>query len=138
MALTVSNADAQWLNYPTPGIPRLADGKPDLNAPAPKMPDGRPDLSGLWQADCAFSTSCWTRSLFFDLAKDQPPSSIQMTPWAAAIQKQREDRDHVDDPVGYCLPNGYPRMAFPNPFKILQTATVTAFLRAVCEVQRAD
>jgi len=51
-----------------------------------------------------------------------------MTPWAAAIQKQREARDHVDDPVGYCLPNGYPRMAFANPFKILQTSTVTAFL----------
>src|ERR1700689_2991924 len=26
---------AQWLNYPTPGIPRLADGKPNLAAPAP-------------------------------------------------------------------------------------------------------
>src|SRR5688572_9919142 len=26
---------AQWLNYPTPGIPRLAGGAPDLKAPAP-------------------------------------------------------------------------------------------------------
>src|SRR5947207_2542000 len=26
---------AQWLNYPTAGIPRGADGKPNLNAPAP-------------------------------------------------------------------------------------------------------
>ena len=40
---------AQWLYYPTPGIPRTADGKPNLSAPAPKMPDGRPDLSGIWE-----------------------------------------------------------------------------------------
>jgi hypothetical protein len=24
---------AQWLHYPTPGIPRTKDGKPDLGAP---------------------------------------------------------------------------------------------------------
>src|SRR5712692_128398 len=39
---------AQWANYPTPGIPRSADGKPNLTAPAPRTPDGKPDLSGLW------------------------------------------------------------------------------------------
>jgi hypothetical protein len=27
---------AQWLNYPTPGIPRTPDGKPNLVAPAPR------------------------------------------------------------------------------------------------------
>src|SRR3989442_14390942 len=40
---------AQWLKHPTPDIPRTADGKPNLNAPAPRTPDGTPDLSGLWQ-----------------------------------------------------------------------------------------
>jgi len=33
---------AQWLNYPTPGIPRLPDGKPNLTAPAPRTSDGKP------------------------------------------------------------------------------------------------
>jgi hypothetical protein len=33
-------AAAQWLNYPTPGIPRTADGKPNLSAPAPHIADG--------------------------------------------------------------------------------------------------
>src|SRR5689334_8661127 len=42
-------ADAQWLNYPTPGIPRTSDGKPNLSAPAPRSTDGKPDLSGLWK-----------------------------------------------------------------------------------------
>jgi hypothetical protein len=39
---------AQWIKQPTLGIPRTADGKPDLTAPAPHTPDGKPDLSGLW------------------------------------------------------------------------------------------
>ena len=41
--------EAQWLNYPTPGIPRTPDGKPNLSAPVPKTPDGKPDLSGIWE-----------------------------------------------------------------------------------------
>ena len=43
LGLLSSAASAQWLNYPTPGVPRLPDGKPDLAAPAPKAPDGKPD-----------------------------------------------------------------------------------------------
>lgn len=34
---------AQWLKYPTPGIPRLPDGRPNLLAPAPRTADGKPD-----------------------------------------------------------------------------------------------
>ena len=37
---------AQWPTYPTPGVPRTADGKPNLSAPAPRTADGKPDLSG--------------------------------------------------------------------------------------------
>src|SRR5207302_1235968 len=36
-------ASAQWLDYPTSGVPRTADGKPDIAAPAPRTADGRPD-----------------------------------------------------------------------------------------------
>jgi len=42
---------AQWLDWRTPGIPRTADGKPNLTAPAPRTPDGKPDFSGLWQPE---------------------------------------------------------------------------------------
>jgi hypothetical protein len=46
--LSITTADAQWLNQPTPNIPRTADGKPNLAAPTPRTSDGKPDLSGLW------------------------------------------------------------------------------------------
>ena len=39
---------AQWLHDPTEGVPRKADGTPDLTAPTPRLPDGKPDLSGIW------------------------------------------------------------------------------------------
>src|SRR5262249_4960095 len=42
---------AQWLEFPTPGIPRTADGKPNRSAPAPRTHDGKPDLSGLWEPE---------------------------------------------------------------------------------------
>jgi len=39
---------AQWVNHPTPGTPRTADGKPILTARTPRAPNGKPDLSGVW------------------------------------------------------------------------------------------
>ncbi len=44
-------ATGQWLDYPTPNVPKTKDGKPDLNAPAPRLPSGKPDLSGMWGWD---------------------------------------------------------------------------------------
>jgi hypothetical protein len=129
--LLSGTVQAQWLSHPTPGIPRLPNGQPILSAPAPRMADGRPDLSGIWAAECAITgrDACFTRSLFFDLATGLDPRDVEMTPWAAAIQAQRESRNHIDDPYGYCLPPGTPRINFGGgPFKILHTPQVTAFL----------
>jgi hypothetical protein len=129
--LLATVADAQWLNHPSPAIPRLPDGKPNLSAPPPKAPDGKIDLSGIWAAECAVygRDACFTQSLFFDLAKDLNAADVQMTPWAQGVQTQREARNHVDDPYGYCLPPGTPRINFGGgPFKILHTREVTAFL----------
>ena len=66
---------AQWLNRPTPGLPRTADGKPNLKAPTPRTADGKPDLSGIWQRI----------SLKYErnVAADLKPGEIQ--PWAEAL-----------------------------------------------------
>jgi hypothetical protein len=126
LALT-SSGRAQWIGYPTPGIPRLADGRPDLSAPAPRTHDGRPDLSGMWASPCLDCGAGQRR--YFDLALGLKPGEVVMTPWAAAIQKQRASRELVDDPFGYCLPPGVPRTHFViGSFRIISNPSVTALL----------
>src|SRR5512134_1069303 len=51
VALNAPVAHAQWLNHPTPGIPRLPDGTPNLAAPTPRTSNGNPDLSATSVAD---------------------------------------------------------------------------------------
>ena len=129
--LLATSTFAQWTNHATPGIPRLPNGKADLAAPAPRLPDGKTDLSGVWAAECGVYglDDCFTRSAFFDLARGLKPEDVRMTPWAATIAAQRSGRGHVDDPYGFCLPPGVPRIDYAGgPWKILQTPAVTAFL----------
>jgi len=47
---------AQWLRYPTAGVPRLPNGQPNLSAPAPMTADGTSDLSGVWLATAETGT----------------------------------------------------------------------------------
>jgi hypothetical protein len=113
---------AQWVNYPKAGIPLAKDGKPNLSAPAPKTADGKPDLSGIWEAD--------GQTYFFDLAAGLKPEDVVLTPWAQAVQKERFDRNHGDDPLGRCLPHGVPRVNTNGlfPFKIIQTPGLVVIL----------
>ena len=46
LASCVTSLTAQWLQYSTPGIPRTADGKPNLTAPTPGTVDSKPDYDG--------------------------------------------------------------------------------------------
>src|SRR5262245_6240358 len=48
LATIVPSLSAQWPAYVPPGTPTNADGKPNLDAPAPRTPDGKPDLNGIW------------------------------------------------------------------------------------------
>jgi hypothetical protein len=126
LALLVVGAPlgAQWINIRVPGVPRTADGKVDLNAPAPKAPDGKPDLSGVWESAPQY---------FNNLARDLKPGDLQMQPWAEKLQAERETRDHRDDPMNTCMPPGVPRINMttsngPHPLKIVQTPTLVVLL----------
>jgi hypothetical protein len=122
-------AFAQWLDYPTPGIPRTPDGKPNLSAPVPRTPDGKPDLSGLYAADSA--------RLFQNIAADFKAGDFPILPWAAAVAREREQSNRKDDPYSHCLPPGVPRINTGNhPFKILQTPGLIAILYETSNVFR--
>lgn len=96
-------AHAQWINERTPNIPRLADGKPNLTAPAPRTADGKPDFSGLWIAtpDPAY---------LMNIAADLQPTDVQ--PWAQQQATERMNAYGKDDPAAIgCQPFG-PRHIF--------------------------
>ncbi len=109
---------AQWLDWRTPGIPRTADGKPNLTAPAPRTPDGKPDLSGLWQPE--------VNPYRFDLIQDLKDEAI-FRPTAEAVFKARVADFRHDDPVSNCLPFG-PSEMFGAMYRIIQSPTVVALL----------
>ena len=104
---------AQWINYPTKGLPRTADGKPNLTAPVPRTPDGKPDLSGIWMPPSGF---------VFSIATGQKPEEIPLQPWAEALYKARRENLSIEDPVGHCIMAGVPRAdAVPYPWKIINS-----------------
>src|ERR1041385_7518520 len=107
-------ASAQWINYPTPGIPRLPDGKPNLSAPAPQTADGKPDLSGIWRAG---RTSEY--GLDYNVAVNLKPEDIQ--PWAEALRQERVQDFRKDSPLARCLPVSIPFLDLRGISRIVQT-----------------
>jgi hypothetical protein len=132
-------AGAQWLKYPTSGVPRAANGAPNLSAAAPRASDGRPDLSGIWfsrnritDPSCAGGKDCIAQE---DLPVAQLnigqslPGGLPYTPWAAKLAKQRKARGSAEDPHARCLPPNFPRAyALPEYIKIVQTTGLLLIL----------
>ena len=123
LALTVT-LDAQWLNYPTRGIPRGSDGKPNLAAPAPRTADGKPDFSGIWQLEpdapcpalgCQVDYPVGVE--FRNLGAKLPGGTLPYQQWAAALVKERTAQLGKDDPVGFCKPGGAVRILTYPPFR---------------------
>jgi hypothetical protein len=140
---------AQWLRYRTEGIPRQADGKPNLAAPTPRLPGGKPDLSGIWHAgnripctndinrfiDCGAEIG--GSKLTLDLGLDSPGGALPYQPWAAALKKQRAADDSRDDPHVRCLPDTVPRMwTLPHLTKAVHTAKLLVLLYEVNAMYR--
>ena len=113
---------AQWLNLPTPGIPRTADGKPNWTAPVPRTPDGKPDLSGLWRPELT--------PYRFDVIQDVKDEEI-FRPGAEALFLKRAVNLRHDNPVTHCLPAG-PQAIFAAGstrfYRIVQSPNVVALL----------
>jgi hypothetical protein len=100
---------SQWFRIPDPKLPRTADGKVNLSAPAPRTADGRPDLGGIWQISMKYLT---------DVAADLKPGDVPFTPVGEKLFKAHTA---IDDPAARCIP-GMPKLtALPYPFKIVDT-----------------
>ena len=135
---------AQWLNYPTPGYPRLPDGKPNLVAPAPRTPDGKPDLTGIWGLPCPVRTAvdfgfdgqpnvyCATEVAIppeFTNIGQSLKDGLPYQPWAAELVKRTRAANRPNDPLTRCLPTGIVRLhVFPLFRKIVQVPGLLVIL----------
>ena len=138
-ALLAGGAQAQWMHYPTPGIPRGRDGKANLTAPAPRM-NGKPDLSGLWQVEPTpsaemarlygpglntFNVPGDDLTTFhkygISILADFKPEEAPMTPAAAEIAKLHFANPGTN-PTSHCQMAGLPfGQILPFANKFIQT-----------------
>ena len=103
-------------------MPRTADGKVDLNAPARKTADGKPDLSGFWMPAEAVK-------YLLNLAADYKPGEIPLQPWAEQLYKERIENNGKDHPGVRCLPSGIPeKNNIPDGLKVVQTPDLLGVL----------
>src|SRR5215467_9101288 len=124
ICLISSPLSAQWLNYPTAGVPRLPDGKPNLAGPTPRTLDGKPDLSGLWAVrrqpvtleQGPVNIDPQMLNIAAGLAGGLP-----YRPWARTLAEKRLTGNSKDIPSARCLPLG-PLLAhtYLDPRKVVQ------------------
>jgi hypothetical protein len=128
---------AQWLGYPTPGIPRVASGGPDLKAPAPRTREGKPDFSGMWFANVPSKDYCKEKDCIQEerMAREQINLGIKLkgglpyTDWSKEQMLIRRAKGGREDPHTYCKPPNFPRAwTLPQYIKIVQTPTEMVML----------
>ena len=126
------------LNMPVPGTAQDFDGKKVAAAltrknipPAPRLPDGHPDLGnarGSWEPP-GVGDMAGSGGGFAGTAQPEKKIDVPFLPWAKAAYDQRNASVTKDDPEGFCLPPGIPRMyATSFPFQIYQLPNRVLFV----------
>ena len=119
LALSATSASAQWLTRKTPGVPRKADGKVDLAAPAPRTADGRPDLTGIWASAGGQGELGGLATLRVNPA--------DMKPWARELQVERGHDYFKSRPDFMCRPSGVEAESLEREKRFLQAPTMLAY-----------
>jgi len=137
LCITAVSVNAQWLGYPTPGIPRNADDSANLTAPAPRIYNNLPDLSGMWFAARTVGGTCEEAGCITEerMAREQVnlglnmPGGLPYTQWSKDRMAERQINGGREDPHAYCLPPNYPRAwTLPQYSKIVQTPDLLVIL----------
>ncbi len=153
--LASTHLAAQWLKYPTAGVPRKADGKVDMSAPSPRMADGKPDFSGIWTTGEPNVRRTGGLSSPKEAAGPREPQSsndgqspgdasasrqmanigvdlpggLPYQPWLVPIVKERTDNLAKDDPHIRCLPDNFLRAyGLPHLLKFVHTPNLLVVL----------
>jgi hypothetical protein len=129
-------AAAQWVGYPTAGVPRKADGSVDMTAPAPRLADGKPDLSGIWISDrtqpgeetisdaSTLPSGRYMQNMGVDFEGGLPYQE-----WLVPIVKERTGNLAIHDPHIRCLPDFFLRAyGLPHMIKFVHVPGLLVML----------
>lgn len=134
--LAAAPATAQWVGYPTAGVPRKPDGKVDMTAPAPRLANGKPDFSGIWISDRteegeetpSDANSLPSGRYMQNMGADMP-GGLPYQPWLVPIVKERTENLAIDDPHIRCLPDFFLRAyGLPHMLKFVHTPDLLVVL----------
>jgi hypothetical protein len=155
-SLASTHLAAQWVKYPTAGVPRKADGKVNMSAPSPRLADGKPDFSGVWMtgepnmprpgglSSPKEAASPKQAPNPTDSPGDQSnirasrqmanigvdlPGGLPYQPWLVPIVKERTDNLAKDDPHIRCMPDNFIRAyGMPHLLKFVHTPSLLVML----------
>jgi hypothetical protein len=113
-------------------LPGFAQNAPKAAA-IPRLADGKPDLQGIWEARNTADGNLEAHNAAAGIRAgegvivDPPDGKIPYQPWAAAKQKENFLKRASTDPVNKCFLPGLPRITYMHyPFQIFETPKFVA------------
>ena len=109
-------------------------------APIPRMADGRPNLQGIWQVRNRASADLQDHVARYGMPAGRSVvdgGEIPYQPWAAAKKAENFASRATADPLSHCYLPGVPRIMYMEwPFQIFQTSTHVAMTFEWTQVYR--
>ncbi|MBV9507688.1 MAG: hypothetical protein JO323_22055 [Acidobacteriia bacterium] len=115
------------------GFARSSAAQGPSKSAIPRLADGKPDLQGIWEARNTAAEDLEAHSAAAGIRAgesvivDPPDGKIPYQPAAAAKQKENFAKRATADPVNRCFLPGVPRVTYMHyPFQIFQTPEYVA------------